>query len=49
MTNRRTVRIAILLAAITLVLCIHAVQAQQPASHTLDLTLAKPETVGFSS
>jgi len=49
MTNRRPIRIAILLAAIALVVCIGTASAQQPASHTLDLTLAKPETVGFSS
>ena len=39
----------ILLASFLLALCIHPSPAQQPASHTLDMTVVKPETVGFSS
>ncbi|HEY1160851.1 MAG TPA: serine hydrolase domain-containing protein, partial [Terracidiphilus sp.] len=38
----------ILLASL-LALCIHPSSAQQPVRHTLDLTVIKPETVGFSS
>jgi CubicO group peptidase (beta-lactamase class C family) len=39
----------ILLAAIVFSLAIHPASAQQPARHALDMTVVKPETVGFSS
>ena len=39
----------IVLAGLTLALGIHLLPAQQPSRHTVDLTVVRPETVGFSS
>src|ERR1035437_1903474 len=45
--HRHAETISTLLALLTLALC--TAPAQQPAGHALDLTLNKPEAVGFSS
>jgi CubicO group peptidase (beta-lactamase class C family) len=50
MTFSRTANIArLLLACMMLTFCVHPSPAQQPAGHALDMTVVKPETVGFSS
>jgi CubicO group peptidase (beta-lactamase class C family) len=47
--NRYANNVCRLLAGTVAAFAILPVQAQQPARHTLDLTVYKPETVGFSS
>ena len=54
-TNRRIVIARVLCVALALVFCLNSVRSQQapaahaPVSHALDMTVVKPESVGFSS
>jgi CubicO group peptidase (beta-lactamase class C family) len=50
MTINRSATIApLVIASLVLTLFIHQLSAQQPVSRTVDMTINKPETVGFSS
>jgi CubicO group peptidase (beta-lactamase class C family) len=49
LTNRWANLTRAVLAGIGLVLCIFPSVAQEPGSHALNLTVVRPETVGFSS
>jgi hypothetical protein len=52
-TNRRIVIARVLCVALALVFCLNSVRSQQapaahsPVSHALDMTVVKPESVGF--
>ena len=54
-TNRRIAIARVLCVALALVFCLNSVRSQQapaahsPVSHALDMTVVKPESVGFSS